>query len=278
MSTATVSRKGVLALGATQARTEIRNRFARPSALTYLVLPAILVAVFTNVDIGSAVGGAAAILAGIATATLFIGGFVGIAGELVTEQDDGTMLRVRTLPHGLLGYLMGKTMSLLVSSLVSVLLILIPAHFLVTPILPTSPAQVAAFVGLAALTLFAAVPLGSVIGSLLKSPLAVMPVSLLAYGLMLVSGIFFPVAMLPDWVALPVKAFPLYWLGMLGRTALVPGTEPLATSEALLATGVPVLWGILGLLLAPRALRIMTRRQSGSRLEALAARRHARGY
>lgn len=278
MSTYLLPQRGVVRLGALQARTETRNRFLRATALGHLFLPIVLVVIFTNIDVESALGGAAGMLAGIATASLFVGGLVGITGELVTEQDDGTMLRVRTLPFGLSGYLVGKTMSLLVSSMVSVLLILVPAHLLVTPILPSTPLGIVAFLGLAALTLFAAVPLGSVIGAVLKSPLAVMPVSLVAYGLMVVSGIFFPISVLPEWVEVPAKLFPVYWLGLLGRSILVPGVELAGPLEAALAIGVPLLWGVLGLLLAPRALRVMTRRQSGSRLEALAARRQARGY
>ncbi|NRD09024.1 hypothetical protein [Rathayibacter agropyri] len=45
-----------------------------------------------------------------------------------------------------------------------------------------------------------------------------------------------------------------------------------------LAIVVPLAWGVLGMLLAPRALGAMARRQSGRRLEAIQERRTQRGY
>lgn len=271
---------GVLKFGALQARVEILNRFTRPSALGHLIVPIALVVIFLNVDVSDFLGGqgATGMLAGIAAASLFIGGFVGICGELVAEQDDGTMLRVRTLPHGLAGYLVGKSLSLWVTGVVTALLILIPADIFVSPILPGTVAGWAALTGVAVLTLAATVPMGAVAGSLIKSPLAIFPISLVAYALMSVSGIFFSISSLPDGVTVPIKFFPVYWLGLLSRVTLVPGTTFDSAGQACLAIGVPVAWAVLGLVLAPRALRVMTRRQSGARLEALAQRRAARGY
>ena len=112
----------------------------------------------------------------------------------------------------------------------------------------------------------------------MKSPLAIFPISLVAYALMSVSGIFFSIGDLPDWLTVPIKFFPVYWLGLLSRVTLVPGTTFDGVGQVVLAIGVPVAWAVLGLVLAPRALRVMTRRQSGARLEALAQRRAARGY
>jgi ABC-2 type transport system permease protein len=271
---------GVLKFGALQAKVEIINRFTRPSALGHLLVPIALVVIFLNVDVSDFLGGqgATGMLAGIAAASLFIGGFVGICGELVAEQDDGTMLRVRTLPYGLAGYLVGKTLSLWVTGVVTALLILIPADIFVSPILPGTVAGWASLTAVAILTLFATVPMGAVAGSLIKSPLAIFPISLVAYALMSVSGIFFSIASMPDWLTVPIKFFPVYWLGLLSRVTLVPGTTFDSVGQALLAIGVPVVWAVLGLILAPRALRVMTRRQSGARLEALAQRRAARGY
>lgn len=271
---------GVVKFGALQAKVELFIRFTRPSALGHLIVPIALVLIFTNVDVSDVLGGQGAVgmLAGIAAASLFVGGFVGICGELVSEQDDGTMLRVRTLPYGLAGHLIGKTLSLLMTGVVTALLILIPAHIFVAPILPGTVAGWVALAGVAALTLFATVPIGAVAGSLVKSPLAIFPISLVAYALMSVSGIFFSIGDLPDWLTVPIKFFPVYWLGLLSRVTLVPGTTFDGVGQVVLAIGVPVAWAVLGLVLAPRALRVMTRRQSGARLEALAQRRAARGY
>lgn len=134
---------GVVKFGALQAKVELVIRFTRPSALGHLIVPIAPVLIFTNVDVSDVLGGQGAVgmLAGIAAASLFVGGFVGICGELVSEQDDGTMFRVRTLPYGLAGHLIGKTLSLLVTGVVTALLILIPAHIFVAPILPGTFAE-----------------------------------------------------------------------------------------------------------------------------------------
>lgn len=272
-----VTPRALARLGMVQARVDLANKFTRPSALMYLVPPAVLVTVALNVDIDTMLGGANGLLAGITIATLFVGGFVGISSELVADQDDGTVLRARTLPFGLGGYLVGKTVSLLMTSIVSMLAILIPAHLFVAPVLPTDPLGVVGLIGLAALGLFSGVPLGAVVGAALKSPLAIMPVSLLAYGVMVVSGVFFPLSALPAWVAVIGKVLPVYWVGLLGRHVLADGPLGDATTTAL-AIGVPLVWGVLGMILVPRAMDAMARRQSGSRLHALAARRQVRGY
>ncbi|CAD5990962.1 ABC transporter permease [Agreia sp. COWG] len=271
---------GFFSFGLLQARVELVNRFTRWGALGNLLTPIVLVVVLLVVRPQDTFGTdyVLSLIAGITAAALFVGGFVGIAGELVAEQDDGTMLRVRTLPNGLSAYLVGKCASLLVTSLLTVTLVLVPTHIIVGGILPASPLGYLAFLGIAALALFSTVPLGALVGSLFSSPLAVLPMSMVAYGLMAMSGVFFPLSVLPEWLAVAVKAFPLYWLGLLSRSTLTPAFESIGTGETILAVAVPMIWAAIGLALVPRALRKMNQRQSGARLEVIQQRRATRGY
>lgn len=271
---------GILRFGLLQARIELVNRFTSWSALGNLVVPIVLVLIYSVVDIRGTIGvdSVRTIVAGSAVALLFVNSFVGIAGELVTEQDDGTMLRVRMLPNGLSAHLIGKVVSLLVTSLLTLLLILIPTQLLVGPVLPTTLPGWLGLLGVALLALVATVPLGAAAGSLLKSPVAVFPVSLIAYALVIVSGTFFPLDVLPAWLGGIVRVFPVYWLGELSRAVLLPEQTALGLVQTAFAIGVPLLWAILGLLLVPRALNTMTRRQSGSRLDEIRRRREVRGY
>jgi len=72
------------------------------------------------------------------------------------------------------------------------------------------------------------------------------------------------------------QAFPLYWIGLGLRSAMLPdalaAAEPGGSWRHLETAGVLGLWAAAGLLLAPLVLRRMARRESGS---AVAARRRA---
>lgn len=64
--------------------------------------------------------------------------------------------------------------------------------------------------------------------------------------------------------------FPLRWIAQGVRSALLPdgakALEPAGSWQLLPMTGVLAVWVVLGFLLAPRLLRRMTSRESGSRL------------
>jgi ABC-2 type transport system permease protein len=93
-------------------------------------------------------------------------------------------------------------------------------------------------------------------------------------GLIAISGIFYPITALPGWLQGIGQAFPIYWMGLGMRHALLPdsmaaveigGEWRTVTMFAVLA-----LWAVVSMALAPRLLRRMSRRESGS---AVAARR-----
>ncbi|HLK00229.1 MAG TPA: ABC transporter permease, partial [Streptosporangiaceae bacterium] len=126
-----------------------------------------------------------------------------------------------------------------------------------------------------ALGLLATLPLGAVLGSLFSSQRSAGgPMLLLLGGLTAISGIFYPITHLPVVLQWAGQAFPLYWLGLGMRSALLPNalaTVEIGHSWRHLATfGVLSAWAVAGLVLAPVVLRRMARRESGS---AVAARR-----
>ena len=80
---------------------------------------------------------------------------------------------------------------------------------------------------------------------------------------------------LPGWLQGVAQAFPIYWLGLGMRSALLP--DALAAVELggswrhLETLGVLGVWAVLGLVLAPVVLRRMARRESGSQRRGRAA-------
>jgi ABC-2 type transport system permease protein len=122
------------------------------------------------------------------------------------------------------------------------------------------------------LGLLATLPWGAIIGSLVKSSQAGFGLSFLPVSIMIaISGIFYPISGLPGWLHPVAQIFPAYWLGLGTRAALSP--EAAAAVEIgqswrhVETFAVLGLWAVVGLALAPRILRRMAQRESGSVVE-----------
>jgi ABC-2 type transport system permease protein len=116
----------------------------------------------------------------------------------------------------------------------------------------------------------------------MKSSVQAMLVPLVGMLIVLLSGIFYPITILPTWLQSVAQAFPFYWVGLGARSAMLPA-EMVAieighswrTLEMFAVLGV---WAAIGLLLAPILLRRMARRQSGSALAKVRERVMSKGY
>jgi ABC-2 type transport system permease protein len=110
------------------------------------------------------------------------------------------------------------------------------------------------------------------VGSLIPNPRFLF-VFMLPFGaLTAISGIFYPITHLTGWLQAIGQVFPMYWLGLGMRAALLP--PGLASVEIDGSWRLPLvflvlsLWASLGLVTAPPVLRRMARHQSGSRVAA----------
>jgi ABC-2 type transport system permease protein len=200
-------------------------------------------------------------------------GMTSIAQLLLIEREDGTLLRAKATPDGMRGYLIGKIVLVGGMSLVSVALQVVPSLFLVDG-LHLDLVGWFTLLWLVPLAFVATMPLGAVFGSLFESPRSMGLVMLPVFGLIAISGIFYPITSMPGWLQGIAQVFPIYWLGLGMRSAFLPdamAAVELTDSWRHLETfGVLAVWAALGLALAPGILRRMARRESGS---AVAARR-----
>jgi ABC-2 type transport system permease protein len=118
------------------------------------------------------------------------------------------------------------------------------------------------------LGLVATQSVGAILGSLIASSRGAGILSLPIIGLIAVSGIFYPITALPHWLQWVGQVFPVYWLGLGMRSALLP--EAAASMEIgqswrhLETAAVLGTWSVLGLVVAPIVLRRMARCESGS--------------
>jgi ABC-2 type transport system permease protein len=156
-------------------------------------------------------------------------------------------------------------------TLISLTIQLVPGMFLL-PGLDIRPGSWLTLAWVIALGLVATLPLGAIVGSLFENPRNFGLVMLPLFGLIATSGIFYPISTFPTWLQWVGQVFPIYWLGLGMRSALLPGSMASVEIghswrhlETLGALGV---WAVAGLILAPMILRRMARRESGSSVEA----------
>lgn len=206
-------------------------------------------------------------------ALIAFGLVIGPGYSLAMEREDGTLLRAKAVPHGLTGYVTGQVVLHSASIIPTHAVILIPGIFLFDGLMQNGVSGWARVVLMILLGLLATLPLGIILGSVVPGVQKMgtwgfFPVMILSG----VSGIFFPIQGLWTWVQWVAQAFPIYWLGLGMRSAFLPEAAAALeisgswrTTETLLVLAA---WAIAGMALAPRILRRMGQRQSGSQVEA----------
>ncbi|MFX0574211.1 ABC transporter permease [Nocardia nepalensis] len=209
-------------------------------------------------------------------------GMFGIAQMLAMDRQDGTLLRAKATPNGMVGYLIGKIVTTAGWVVIPFLIILIPGLFLVDGTAMDSVGSWLSLIGIVALGMIATMPVGSVLGSLFSNPRTIGFVSLPIMGIVAISGIFYPITSMPGWLQGVAQVFPVYWVGLGMRAAMLPGDAvaiELGDSWRHLETiAVLCVWAVAGLALAPVVLRRMARRESGSRVAARREKAMQRAY
>ena len=223
----------------------------------------------------------AMILPSLLGMTIAYGGLCAPAVSLTADREDGTLLRAKATPNGMLGYLVGKIVMFASTTLLGVLAIVIPGMMIVDGLILNARGWL-----LLALVfvvgMVSTVPIGVALGSLMKSSVQAMLVPLAWTLIMGASGIFYPITVLPAWLQWIAQAFPVYWLGLGARSAILPAQMVAAEIGRSWRTiemfGVLGVWAVIGLLLAPILLRRMARRQSGSAVAKVRERYMSKGY
>lgn len=263
--------------GARRGGIELRQTFTNFQDLwNYIFLPALFLIVMYFLR-GKSVPGTDFSLSAMTIPSVFgmqivFAGLIMVATVLIMEREDGTLLRAKATPHGMLGYLVGKIVQISGMSLVSVVTILVPGALLFGGLELASPGGWFTLIWVLLLGLLATMPIGAVLGSLFSSPTSLGFVFVPIMGLIAISGIFYPITVFPVWLQWIGQVFPIYWTGLGMRSAFLP--DSLASVEIggswrhLETIGVLGIWAVVGLVLAPVVLRRMARRESGSTVDA----------
>ncbi|MBB5081626.1 ABC transporter permease [Nonomuraea endophytica] len=250
---------------------ELRQSFTNgPDVVSHLLWPVLMLVVMYFLRESSF--GASGLLLGTLALPSVLGmnaalGLVSLSQQLTYEREDGTLLRAKATPHGIQSYLVGKVVSVSGGLLADLAIFLVPGLLIVKGLDPGS-ASWAALLWVLALGMVATLPIGAVLGSVFPSARGQGLLQLPVIGMIAISGIFYPITALPEWVQWIAQVFPFYWLGLGMRSALLPdaavAVEIGQSWRHLETAGVLVAWAVLGLLLAPVVLRGMARKESGS--------------
>ena len=199
--------------------------------------------------------------------SIAFGGLAGPAMQIATDREDGTLLRAKATPDGMLGYLIGKIWFFGLTTLASLVLLAIPAMTVIGDLRIDGRTALLLPV-IFVVGMVATVPIGSALGSIFKSCAQSMLIMLASMLLIAISGIFYPITAMPTWLQWVGQVFPFYWLGLGTRSAMMPaGAEAAEIGDSWRTVemfGVLGVWAVVGLVLAPIVLRRMARRQTGS--------------
>jgi ABC-2 type transport system permease protein len=260
-------------LGLKRGGIELRQTFTYwPDLIQILFVPAATIVVLflmrghhvpgTTFSLGSLT------LPGVIGMNVVMGGMLGVTGVIAVDREDGTLLRAKATPQGMPGYVIGKIVYIAATTMVG----LVATIILGVAAFPGVTVHWPTLMWVTVLGLLATVPVGITAGSMLPNPRYI-PLVLLPFGgLTAISGIFYPITHLAGWLQGIAQVFPMYWLGLGFRAALLP--PALSSIELNGSWRLPlvaltlVLWSAVGLAAAPPVLRRMARRESGSQVAA----------
>jgi ABC-2 type transport system permease protein len=211
-------------------------------------------------------------LPSILGALLAFGVIIGPGYALAMEREDGTLLRHKALPHGMKGYVTGQLLYHSLGLVPLLLVILVPGFLLFDGLMSEGASGWLTFAWVLVLGLLSTLPIGMILGSVVPSVQKVGTWGMLpVLAVTAISGIFAPVQALWGWLQVVAQIFPTYWIGLGMRSAFLPDAAAAAELGGSWRTPMTVLvllaWAVVSLLVTPRALRRMARRQSGSQVQ-----------
>ncbi|SHN46220.1 ABC transporter permease [Cryptosporangium aurantiacum] len=267
-----------LRAGLIRGRIELRQMLTTPQDLWNTVLPSLIFVVVLFFTRGSALPGAdialgSRTLPSLVGMTVVSTGVMTMAMSLTIEREDGTLLRAKAVPSGMVGYLVGKIVLVAAMTLVNILIFLVPSVFVLDGLVIGSVSGWLTLSWVLVLGMVAILPLGAILGAMMTNPRTASGALMLPLiGLVAISGIFYPITGYPEWLQTLAHVFPVYWLGLGMRSAMLPDSMAAAESagswQHLETFGVLGAWAVAGLIVAPIVLRRMARRESGSSVAA----------
>jgi ABC-2 type transport system permease protein len=263
-------------LGIQRGWIEFKIGIKDPQAITWTVIIVVIFLVVLWFQRGKSIEGmslAMLTLPSLLGMQIASSGFSDIASQLAYDREDGTLLRAKAVPRGMASYFFARVTTTVLMTASQLLLLLIPSAFIVSGLFGNvNVLDIFLLISLLLLGLLATAPFGAAIGSVVKSAGSGWGLTILPFAVLVtISGIFYPITALAGWIQAVAQVFPVYWLGLGMRSVFLP--ESAASVELTGSWRTPetfailAAWAIVGAIIAPRFLRRMARRTSGSEME-----------
>lgn len=257
-------------IGWHQAVLELRRKYTPLKILATFTGPVIL---FIAIRLGiiNRIGGVGVfrwIACAYVGTALSINGLVTLSSTIIGDQEDGSLLRAKTIPSGFLAHIFAKVMILSTESAISITLMLATAQIAAKQWIMKPTLWMATLPLIMVLSIAVIAPLGLIAGGFSRKITDIIYICIIAYALIGISDLLVPPGFMPNWLTLIAKVFPFYWLGYLSRLSLLGPNSPLTLLPTLdWVLGCIILWSwlLIGLFLLPKAVRALSRRQSPSR-------------
>lgn len=260
---------GTLRVGLSRGWLEIRS-FSREweSVVFTFALPALILVMFSSIFDGLFDVGMPAVdyyLPGLFAMGLMSVSFQTLGAGIATERDQGGLRRLRGTPMPPAAYFLGKTLLVFFLALGQAVLLLGVAALVFGGALPDTAADWFTVAWVLALGTVACSLLGIAVSSLARTPQAASTIVVVPFlALQFTSGVFVPVAVLPDGVLAVASLFPLLWMAQGMRAAFYPDAmaafEPSGAWDLHLVALALGAWCVVGLVLVLLTFRWKTRK------------------
>ena len=248
-------------LGVRRGNLEIRQFMRqRESVVFTLLFPVLLLAIFGSVfknTIAPGVTFSQYFVAGMIASGLVNTGFQALAIMIPVERDFGTLKRLRGTPMPAVSYFIGKTILVLVSTIIQIILLLGFGLLFFGLELPQNLTNWFTFAWLVVLGSACSTSLGIAFSIVPKSGRgASAVVSPIVIILQFFSGVFFVFTQLPTWMQQVAAVFPLKWLTQGMRSVFLPdsfaGQEVAKSWETQKTVLILLVWLVIGIFFSVR--------------------------
>jgi ABC-2 type transport system permease protein len=232
----------------------------RESVVFTLLFPVILLAIFGSVfkdTIAPGVTFSQYFVAGMIASGLVNTGFQALAIMIPVERDFGTLKRLRGTPMPASSYFIGKTILVLISTIIQIILLLGFGLLFFGLELPSDASKWLTFAWLVVLGSACSTALGIAFSIVPKSGRgASAVVSPIVIILQFFSGVFFVFTQLPSWMQQVAAIFPLKWLTQGMRSVFLPdsfaGQEVAKSWETGKTLAILLVWLVIGIFFSVR--------------------------
>jgi len=257
-----------LRIGLSRGALEIKQFNRQREAVVFTIFfPLILLFIFGSIfndEIAPSVTFSQYFVAGMIASGLVNSGFQNLAITITMERDNGTLKRLRGTPMPLSAYFVGKSIQVLYSMSLQILLLLGCGALFFDLQLSNEAADWLTFTWLILLGTLCATILGIAFSAVPKSGRSASAVvSPIVIILQFFSGVFFVFSQLPGWMQQFAAIFPLKWMTQGMRAVFLPdsfATQEVAKSYELSRIGlILTIWSVVGLFIAMKTFKWVRR-------------------